>query len=133
MLFLDSNLLSPIWDIVQMATSIICCCAPIFRSLFLDLHIIKPLKSLFSSITNRSRYKTGTTSLEASDSSAGHSQSRTFDQNWLRIGGNTDRQTGWTEVATGPYNPQRQNYDVEEQPSHPMRTLEVRQSVGTLQ
>ncbi|KAI0003533.1 hypothetical protein F4779DRAFT_601778 [Xylariaceae sp. FL0662B] len=44
-----NNLLSPIWDIVQMATSIICCCAPIYRSLLPDLGIIKMLGSKLGS------------------------------------------------------------------------------------
>ncbi|POS70503.1 hypothetical protein DHEL01_v211099 [Diaporthe helianthi] len=45
-----TSVLDPIWDITQMATSIICCCAPVFPSVFAGFKWPKALSSFFSSL-----------------------------------------------------------------------------------
>ncbi|CAJ2508443.1 Uu.00g134690.m01.CDS01 [Anthostomella pinea] len=78
-----NNFLSPIWDIVQMSTSIICCCAPIYKPLISDLKILKTLKATFSSSDSQSKSRNFSTSGRswATDSN----RYETGDEAWLRL------------------------------------------------
>lgn len=138
----DNNIRSPLWDVIQMATSIICCCAPVYKPLILELGIVKALRSTFGSSGggsgSRSYSKskpptpprwngkkwTGRSSLSESAGSGGGGHHH---QPWLRIGGSSKEELAWTaEVygASGANNNQDENA-----PAYPLRTMEVRQTV----
>ncbi|KAM7189794.1 hypothetical protein V8F33_009820 [Rhypophila sp. PSN 637] len=138
-----NNIRSPIWDIVQMASSIICCCAPIYKPLILELGIVKALRSTFGS----SAHGSGSGGSGFSKKSApkpprwngnrwtgGGSKEEDTHMSWVRIGGSnapssSKEELAWkAEVYGAPYdgsNPPRGA----QADGYPMRTLEVRQNV----
>ncbi|KAI1392108.1 uncharacterized protein F4822DRAFT_389641 [Hypoxylon trugodes] len=130
-----TNILDPIWDIVQMATSIICCCAPIYRSLVIELGSVRRLSSKLSSQLGLTWLRTRSSQTRKSswtDSNTNKSKSRTRDENWMPIDGSSQRELAW-EVSAAPYNHAAHAEDGRshhsDNPVYPMKTLEVRQNI----
>lgn len=104
--FLDTNILDPIWDIVQMASSIICCCAPIYRSLLVDVHPFHALRShvsnvhLFKSIRSTigsSTRRSGDTKLQSISRTSGDSK----EKRWLHCDESHQNRLVWAQVTAG--------------------------------
>ena len=126
---LVNNILDPIWDIIQMSTNIICCCAPIYRSLFNDVHILKSVSHLLKSV--RSSFGTSTKGSQNGTS-----------EDWLPLEGSNGSDKMRTEVSaakrggTGLFKGRgvemRHNdghSDRLDEPLHPLKTTEVKQNV----
>lgn len=129
-LFSDTSILDPIWDISQMATSIICCCAPSFPAVFAGVQLLQPFRSLLSSL--RSSRGTATAS-----SGTGHSGNRT----WVPMD-SSQRNLARTQVSTGHYNegrssdgngsytgPMRDGFHPSGDRHYPMKVMEIRHDV----
>ncbi|KAJ0115789.1 hypothetical protein J7T55_010612 [Diaporthe amygdali] len=128
-----TSILDPIWDITQMATSIMCCCAPSFPSLFAGLEMPKPLSSLFSSL----RSSKGRSAVSTDQSKSG---------SWVPMSASQPN-LAWTQVSAVHQNDGRPSdgrpsdgygfdtgsyHRVSDQtvnPSYPMKVVEVRQDV----
>jgi hypothetical protein len=115
-----ANQLSGIWDVVQMATSIICCCAPVYRSVLPRIGLFAALRSTFgrSSRTRKTadssspsaRHNTsaasGETSFMGKGRPRGSGRDGIEDEAWLRLEEDGSRDKGsaaWASVESGPY------------------------------
>lgn len=104
--FAEKNFQSVIWNIAQMATSVICCCAPIYQS-------ILPKVSLYDRISSWASTTFGSRRFQPNSSS--HSGSRTYSSavihqkrnevtgvnhraNWLSLDGSSERALAWAEA-----------------------------------
>lgn len=127
----DTSILDPIWDITQMATSIICCCAPAFPAVFAGLSLPKPLSSLFSSLS----YSKG----KFSKGRSGGSTERSRDGTWVPMSA-SQAHLAWTQISAAqhadvrPSNGSRhdtRSYDMASNNntdlSYPLKVVEVRQ------
>ncbi|KEY73199.1 hypothetical protein S7711_04165 [Stachybotrys chartarum IBT 7711] len=121
-----NNVLNPIWDIVQMATSIICCCAPVYKVALPQLSFSK-LRSMLSSygLESSARRSRG---LSHADSSVGSERSYIqTSSDWLRLG--HQQETAWTKVSTVPVSQRPRQHWESNESGHPLVTMEVAQSV----
>ncbi|KAI1176533.1 hypothetical protein F4777DRAFT_262127 [Nemania sp. FL0916] len=81
-----NNFLSPIWDIVQMATSIICCSAPIYKSLVPDFTTFRKLIDTFNFTgQSRSHLAAKANAANGSDQMINYSAHGTEDGAWLHM------------------------------------------------
>lgn len=87
---IDTSILDPIWDITQMATSIICCCAPVFPAVFAGIRLPKPLSSLFSSL----RSSKGRSAAGTDDGKGG---------TWVPMSA-SNHNLAWTQVSAAHHN-----------------------------
>ncbi|KAI1170213.1 hypothetical protein F4777DRAFT_595401 [Nemania sp. FL0916] len=124
--FLDS-----IWNLVQMATSIVCCCAPIYQSLVPEVGFIRSLRSWASQTFGADRPSDGSSNGPYDNLQRGGSvsyrrqpQSIEMHAHWQRDGG-SEEVLAWTDVQTnqGPGQQKHKRGD-----EIPMGTIEVEQS-----
>lgn len=106
------------WNIVQQATSILCCCAPIYKSILQELNIIHKLGLSFlygsGSRTRKSQYANKSSEATSASDSRGKSK------NWLPLDGSSQGEVAWTEVNSSP----------NKMPSaYAMKTVVVNQSI----
>ncbi|KAH7322415.1 hypothetical protein B0I35DRAFT_498921 [Stachybotrys elegans] len=134
-----ANQLSGIWDVVQMATSIICCCAPVYKSALPRFGIFKALRSTFgySSSAAHTDFSAQNATSVASSGTANkvRSKNRDEDETWLRLDDNSRKDLAWSsKVEAGPYpHDVHQGHNGSDQAiTYPMRTFEVRQSIERL-
>lgn len=121
-----------------MATSIMCCCAPSFPSLFAGLEMPKPLSSLFSSLrsskgrstVNTDQSKSGSwVPMSASQPNLAWTQVSAVHQNDGRPSdgrGSDGRPSDGYGFDTGSYH---RGSEQAVNPSYPMKVVEVRQDV----
>lgn len=116
-----------------MATSMICCCAPIYKSVFPSLGLIEAVKEKFGSFSlSRTQLNPKDPGGLSGSSLSGSSSRKTWNPNWLRLNGAGPEEHAWANVSAAPQdrplnkaNSSGDNGDV----SYPLRTLEVRQTV----
>lgn len=128
--FPDKNILDPIWDIAQMATSMICCCAPSFPRLFSDVHLPKSLRSILATL-NFVKSKRSVR--------GGPTAGPDMKQKWVR---NSRRDLAWTEVSAMPYSKNLPSEGIRYEAGHqgplhqeasgsecPLKVVEIRQDI----
>lgn len=101
-----------IWTILQMATSIICCCAPIYKSLLPQMHIFETLRSKLK----------GSSSTSSNPKEASQKQRRETEK-WLRMDESSTRGLAWAEVETRSHSRSHSNRDC------PIRTVQIHQDL----
>ncbi|KAI0964938.1 hypothetical protein F4678DRAFT_454355 [Xylaria arbuscula] len=126
-----SNFLSIIWNLVQMATSIICCCAPIYQALVPKVGLFHLLRSWASETFTSEKPSAGSANgpydnLQKSDSVSHRRQPQSIERHahWQQ-NGTSEEILAWTEVQTD-HGPDRQTHQSREE--IPMGTIEVKQS-----
>lgn len=127
-----SNILNAVWNEVQMAVSIICCCAPIYRSILPEAPWLRTMwsRTVANLLSGRSSNKAGS---NGEGSPSHFSPIRTFgqgndrgnrrrdnlsDKDWVPLDGSS---TGEVHVSAGV--PQ----DIH--PDYPLRTVRIQQTV----
>lgn len=107
----------------QQATSIICCCAPIYKSLLSEFSIFNKLRSsLFSGSRSRNTdYGAGVATWPPRLTNTNGSQ--VGQENWVRLEGSSQHELAWTEVGANT---------LQQEPrltAHPLKTVEIQQIV----
>ncbi|KAI1100350.1 hypothetical protein F4804DRAFT_319288 [Jackrogersella minutella] len=106
------NFLSVIWNLIQMATSIICCCAPIYNSILPKVGLYNALRSwasqtftkqpsaAVSSEPKPSAAAISTKVSKASSAKSYQSQPKNLDRHahWVHLDGASDRGLAWAEI-----------------------------------
>ncbi|KAF4625320.1 hypothetical protein G7Y89_g12848 [Cudoniella acicularis] len=111
-----SNVRDATWNIAQQGTSILCCCAPIYKSLLQELHIFRRLGLTFL-YGSKGDTQYGKKSSEASSAT---DKNGTRGKNWLPLdGSSSQRQLAWVEANAG----------AGREHSYPMRAVNINRSV----
>ncbi|KAI1380098.1 hypothetical protein F4677DRAFT_405848 [Hypoxylon crocopeplum] len=102
------NFLSIIWNLVQMATSIICCCAPIYQSILPKVGLYDALRSWASrsfaskrpSAVSNDHFSNATKSTKPPSSKSYQSETRALDRHahWTHLDGSSERGLAWAEI-----------------------------------
>lgn len=139
-----NNFLSVLWNVVQMATSIICCCAPIYKSIMPETGLYSKLYSWASrSLTVGSKATSTGSSGTGGSMPAEHSLSPMHSTHhkgqarktgprahWVSLDDSSARALAWTEIeAGGQQNRSSHEDDEPYRGGIPMRTVKVDQSV----
>jgi hypothetical protein len=129
----QANFKSVIWNIVQMATSIICCCAPIYQS-------ILPKRGLYNVVYSWASTTFGSASRKSSQG-ASTARAGTFNSQksnklsqrapWTNLDGASERGLAWAEVdAEG--RKEREMNDDDSRDNIPMGSVRVERSVDVV-
>ncbi|KAI1332131.1 hypothetical protein F5Y16DRAFT_421408 [Xylariaceae sp. FL0255] len=128
------NFLSIIWNLVQMATSIICCCAPIYQSLLPKLGLYNTLRSWATGSFGTRKSSVEATAKGSKYASQSKASSMSYKRyppsierhaHWKQIDGSSERVFAWTEIETDGRAGRSRNQSSE---NIPMGTIEVKQS-----
>ncbi|KAI2621840.1 hypothetical protein GGR54DRAFT_83775 [Hypoxylon sp. NC1633] len=119
------NLVIGMWAIAQMASSIVCCCAPTYKPILPSDETFNRIASwLLSSRSLRSKPSRSlrpTSSDGAAAMGAGYADGRRS-QEWLHLDGSSQRGLAWTEVNSSP------DGRLVTESSYPMKTVTLQQS-----
>ncbi|KXX79393.1 hypothetical protein MMYC01_204076 [Madurella mycetomatis] len=120
---IGTNVRNSSWNMAQQATSIICCCAPIYKSLLSEFSIFNRLgSSLFSGSRSRKMdYGAGVATWPPKLTNTNVSQ--VGQENWVRLEGSSQHELAWTEVGANA--PQQEARPA----AHPLKTVEIQQIV----
>ncbi|KAI1073513.1 hypothetical protein F5B20DRAFT_587195 [Whalleya microplaca] len=117
------------WLLIQMATSVICCCVPLHRSIIPNFHFFQTLRStIFSSRSNSSRREDSGKPIGLSFQTIGQkpSNERMQDTNeWLPLDGSSSTRElsshAWADVESG-------RSGAHEGPTYPTQSLQIHQT-----
>ncbi|ROW04824.1 hypothetical protein VMCG_04867 [Cytospora schulzeri] len=123
----ETNVTNGFWDLLQMATTIFCCCAPIYKTILPPEGFWSRFKISLSSFGSMARLNKSNRSSKRlqSDSSQGVSQ---VSGNWPRFQGGTQRDYTWAEVETVDEIPLRSD-PYHDHPNHVTKTVQIQQNV----
>lgn len=124
---LDTTILDPIWDIAQMATSIICCCAPTFPAIFAGVHIPSKLSSFFTSLRSSRKSSHGGSHMHRSDPRAWEGNSQ-HNLAWVRASADQHK-AGRLSDGTASDKGHWDDWSQPQGTPYAMRTIEARQHV----
>lgn len=96
LIFSDNLLAVGLWDLVQLGFAVICCCAPVSRSMLPTINVVAFARSSYASLVHGSQSRMKK-SLNASDNNAPN------DGGWAELGAGTSGSRGFvqTQVQSG--------------------------------
>ncbi|ROW15260.1 hypothetical protein VPNG_03107 [Cytospora leucostoma] len=120
----ETNVTNGFWDLLQMATTIFCCCAPIYKTILPPEGFWTRFKASIISFSRTSRLNKSTEgSQKFSNSSQGPFQPSS---NWPRFHGGTQRDYTWAEVSTVDELPLGNLY--QDHPNQVTKTVQIQQT-----
>ncbi|KAI1100575.1 hypothetical protein F4804DRAFT_318584 [Jackrogersella minutella] len=127
----DKNGVDLPWLLIQMATSVICCCVPLHRSIIPDFHIFQTLRStFFSSRSNSSRREGSGKVKDLSFQTIGQKSSNDRMRNaddWLPLDGYSSTRElssrAWADTESG-------RSGAQEGPAYLTQTVQIHQTVS---
>jgi hypothetical protein len=137
----ERNFLSVIWNVVQMGTSIICCCAPIYQSILPKIGFYEVVRSWVSSRTHMSKQPTSGSSKRKSGgfSSSTKNSAHTYGSqpkglnrhaHWDHFDDVSERGLAWAEIEAKPGS--RSSDAASDGERIPMKGVKVRQSIDVV-
>ncbi|KAI6084201.1 hypothetical protein F4821DRAFT_178595 [Hypoxylon rubiginosum] len=101
----ENNFLSVIWNIVQMGTSIVCCCGPIFQSIFPKVNFFTMLRSwisqtLIPKYPSARKYRSESIGVSpaSSDIYQGQPKGMSHPAQWVPFHESGERSLAWADI-----------------------------------